>query len=293
MTATTELQGLVRALDERTYHAHEGSLSSTGARTIVQSPKQYRHDQDHPTEPTHAMELGTAVHTELLGVGSPIRYVEASSWQTKAAKEERAEARAAGEAPILEKDRVLVEGMAAAVREHPVAAALLAECTDREVSLFAPDPATGIVRRGRIDAITPLDHPDPKILDLKTAAFGYAAPNAWTWKATDRGYWQQADWYRELIADITGVRAPFLQVVVESAAPHEVSVWQVSNRALDIGGTRNRLALDLLAWCTRTGQWPGRSDGIHLTDDFPLNRYESQTDDLVVAWDARMNPEQP
>ena len=61
--------GVVLDLDERTYHA-QPDLSSTQARRLLDSPAKYLHALSAPEEPKAEYDLGTAVHSKVLGVGA-------------------------------------------------------------------------------------------------------------------------------------------------------------------------------------------------------------------------------
>lgn len=141
-------------MPEADYHADPvegGSLSSTGAKRLLDSPARFRWEMDHPTPSSDAMDLGSAVHSLVLDAGPEVRVVEADSWRTASARAERDAARAGGSIPLLTSEWVQAQEMAAAVASHPTSGALLDAATEREVSLFAPDEQTGVWRRGRVD----------------------------------------------------------------------------------------------------------------------------------------------
>ena len=83
-------------MPEADYHADPvagGSLSSSVARHILaRTPAEVAYERDHPVH-KDAYDLGTVVHKALLGIGPEIVEVDADSWQTKAARQARDEAR--------------------------------------------------------------------------------------------------------------------------------------------------------------------------------------------------------
>src|SRR5690554_8211709 len=80
MTATTPEQAEERTvirrpglydLPEHIYHADPvpgGSLSSTGARRLLERSALFRYEQDHPPAPRPQLELGTAAYNLVLSV---------------------------------------------------------------------------------------------------------------------------------------------------------------------------------------------------------------------------------
>lgn len=140
---------LIRDLDEAKYHADRDSLSVSGAKLLLRSPALFRHRLDHP-EHKDVFDLGSAAHKLVLGVGPDLAVIDADSWRTKAAQEERDAARAAGAIPLLKADHERVVAMADRLAEHKTAMTLLSE-GEPEVSAYALDERTGVLRRGRFD----------------------------------------------------------------------------------------------------------------------------------------------
>ncbi|WP_327029737.1 PD-(D/E)XK nuclease-like domain-containing protein [Micromonospora sp. NBC_01740] len=257
MTTTEVLvtePGIYPDMPEDVYHADPvpgGSLSSSGARKLVppKTPAHYRHDVDNPPPSREDFDLGKAFHTRVLGVGAAIVVVDAKTWQTKAAREARAEAYAASQVPLLVHQAEQVDAMAAAVRRHPLAAALLSK-GQPEQSLFWTDERTGIWRRARLDWLR-----TDAIVDLKSCE---SADEEHVAKAIARyGYHAQADYYLDGARTLGLGDLPFLFVFVEKAPPHLVHVVQLGADELAAGRHLNNKAIDLFAECQRTGEWPG------------------------------------
>lgn len=250
MSATTEHVGLVHDLDELVYHRQPG-LSSTGAKRILRSPAHFRWEQDHPEEKA-AYDFGHVVHGLVLGAGLEVVKIDTDDWRTKAAKDARAEAHAAGKVPLLAKDHRRAMDAAAAVRAHPIAGALFTGGR-AEVSMFWTDAATGVACRGRLDYLREVGR--PLFVDLKTTAD--ADPRTFGRTAANLGYDVQTDWYRGGYEAITGESLPFLHVLVEVEAPHAVSVVQLDDEALRIGAMKAARAREIYRDCTEADAWPG------------------------------------
>lgn len=259
----------VFTVDELSYHADEAlapgfgpSLSSTGARTLLDSPALFRWRQDNPEPPKAAFDLGHAVHGKVLGVGLNIETIPDDllaangAVSTKEAKAFVAESRARGAVPVKSDVAALVARIADAVMAHPVAAAILSQ-GEPEQSAYATDPDTGVTMRARIDWLR-----DNAAVDLKTVGRqGGARPSTFARAAADHGYHIQADWYSRILARL-GHAVPFVHIVAETEPPHLVSVTQLDDEAMSLGDAMSRRALDTYARCIQTGTWPGYSTEI-------------------------------
>lgn len=257
-------------LTEQEYHRDPvpgGSLSSTGARKLLppSCPAKFRYEADHPSPPTRALDLGTAAHCVVLGIGAPIVEIDAGNFRTKAAQEARDDAHATGAVPLLPDEYRQVQEMAAALRQHPIAGALLDP--DRggspERSLFWVDGPTRVWRRARLDWMPDLSSGRrPIIGDYKTAR--HVSPEALRKAIYDRGYHQQGAWYLDAGAEL-GLwddTAVFLLIFQEKEPPYLVTVVEPDPVALRIGRALNRQAVDLYRECSESGRWPGYADDV-------------------------------
>jgi hypothetical protein len=241
------------------YHADivpGGSLSSSGARALLAPgcPAQFNYDRQQPQLPKKEFEIGTAVHSMLLGAGTDLVVVNAEMWNTKAVKADVAAIRADGNVPLKPSDMEQVKEMVAAVRRHPVAGPLFWPGTGTaEQSLYWPDPATGVMCRCRPDWLKEL--PELTLcVDYKTAA--KADPEAVSKAIADRGYHQQDPFYLDGIQQVLGMPARFLFVFQSKTAPYLITVRELSEADRAIGRAKNQRALRIYAECERTGQWP-------------------------------------
>lgn len=244
--------GLHDGIDETAYHSDRRSLSSTGAKTLLyQGPRAFRWAQDHPVH-KDVYDFGSVVHALILGVGD-FEVLEHDSWRTKAAQADRDAARADGRAPILAKDYAAAEAMRDAVLENKLAASILSEGRP-EVSMWAQDPDTGVLMRGRIDWLR-----DNAFIDVKTSA-GQVDPLEYARTAWKLRYHFQAAFYQRILS-LNGVEdLPPLWVALSKDAPHEVYVHQPDTDMLDRGHADVDRALDLYAHCLATDTWPGLQD---------------------------------
>lgn len=247
---------------EAEYHADRSlvptlgrSLSSTGAKAILDSPARFAYQREHPVV-KDAYDFGSVAHGLLLG-GVDVAVIDADSWRTKAAQEQRDEARAAGRIPMLTADHDRAIDLVDAVLAHPVAGAIFRADGKAEQSLYWIDDETGVTCRGRIDWLHPR-----AIVDLKTTI--NASPGKFSRALVDYGYALQAEWYAQGYEAVTGERLPFVHVVVEKEPPHLVAVYQVDAEALAYGADRAAEARRIYAECESTDDWPGYSPEIEL-----------------------------
>lgn len=264
MTPTISEPGVYDISPEQ-YHADPvdgGSLSSSGARKLLATcPARFKYEQDHPPQPTRAMELGTAAHRVVLGVGSDIQVVDADSYRTKAAQRARDEIREAGGVPLLPDEWDVVEAMAAALREHELASVLLGGTGAAEQTLIWRDGPTRVWRRALIDWLPPAG-PDRQMFlaDYKTAKSAH--PDAISRDIEARGYHAQAAWYEDGVKALGLADLVFYYLVVqEKEAPYLVSVVRLDQVSMDAGHHHNRKALELYARCRKSGHWPPYVEG--------------------------------
>lgn len=254
----------VYQLDAATYHADPvagGSLSSSGARKLLppSCPARFRYELDHPPAPREHFNLGHAAHRLVLGDGPELVVVDADSWRTKAARQARDEAHAAGLVPLLAGDYDVVQAMADAIRAHPVAGRLFApDAGTPEQALIWQDGPSGIWRRALLDWLpTPTPGRRTILLDYKTAASG--DPDTLARAVHTYGYHQQAAWYLDGARSLglADDEAAFLFVCQEKAPPYLVTIAELDITALRIGDLINRRALNVYAACVEADRWPG------------------------------------
>ncbi|MGP4114619.1 PD-(D/E)XK nuclease-like domain-containing protein [Streptomyces sp. 4N509B] len=248
------------------YHADPvpgGSLSSTGARLLLATcPAKYRWEQDHGRAATRAMEMGTAAHLAVLGVGPDLVRIDAENYRTKTARKKRDDARADGAVPLLadEYDRALA--MADVLRRHPRASELFAPGGEAEQTFIWQDPDTGIWCRCRVDWLSDPDADRLRIVDYKTTASANPADlEAAIWRYA---YHQQDPFYRDGVRAVLGREAEFTFVFQEKEPPYLVTVVQLPMDAVELGEARNARARLIFAECQSTGIWPDYGHDTHF-----------------------------
>lgn len=267
----TDYNGLVYGLDEQIYHRQPG-LSSTGAKKILKSPAHLKHYLSEPEAPKDAFDVGSAVHSKVLGVGAqvtvypdgngPERFEydgaemdnvlsKTGTTGTNAARAFEAEARSNGLIPVKRVQARVVNLMAESILANQTARDLF-ESGQPEVSMFVDDTTTGIPLRGRLDYLKLRE-----VVDLKTTGTD-ASEDTFSRDVFKLGYHVQFGLYEHIYETITGGPMPqWFWVVVESSAPYLTNI-HIAGREERIMGQRDaRKAIDRYAKALETGIWSG------------------------------------
>lgn len=232
-----------------------GSLSASGAKLILEAPAKYNHRQITGEEHKDYFDFGKAAHAKVLGAGEPVAIIDAKDKRSKAWTEQRDEAYANGEVPVLAKEWAVVVAMADAIQRHPIASALLRPGSGKpEQTLIWHDL---IWRRSRLDWLPTLpDFGRLIVPDYKTAAD--ASNSGFTRSSASFGYFQQAAWYLDGVRHLLNADdAAFVFIAQEKEAPYLVNVVELTDSYRAIGDYRNERAVAIWSECMETGIWPG------------------------------------
>jgi hypothetical protein len=252
------MNGIHLGVPEVEYHL-DPAFSQSQAKTLLSSPAKYRWGLDNPPAPRDVFDFGHAVHAKVLGVGLDFLTVGYDDWRSKAARDMRDEARAAGLVPMLAKDLAAADRMAEAVLANAGARAILESEGDVEVSMWWDDADTGVECRGRIDklAATPGGLVN---VDLKTTAD--ASLRGFAKSAANFGYHIQAAAYEDGLRDITSEDCPTVLIAVEKDPPHLVALYEFPSEEVGRGLDKWRDALAALVKYRDADYWPGYPDSI-------------------------------
>ena len=265
---------IIHDLPAEEYHRSEGLSASTVKTMAMKTPAEARYAFDNPKDGDHFL-LGTLTHAMILEPDKiETAYMVVQKFPRRSAAEKErwaeyeAEAKAQGKILVREGETGemdLARAMRDAVHASPDARELL-KVGHPEVSLYAEDPDTGMMLKSREDWM-----PDSNlVVDLKTAknpGRGFAND------AYKLGYHVGAYHYcrvRQLVnrASLAGggdgpsYRPEYRWIVVGSAAPHLVSVYEPDEDMKRIGEAHWRRGRDRLIECRASGQWPGLPEGV-------------------------------
>jgi hypothetical protein len=267
-------------LTNEDYH-HLKAVSPSQIKVLKRSPlhyfDQFLAEDREKKPPSDAMLRGTALHTAILEpdlwdstIAVPPHKFDRRTKAGKALADEF-ERESVGKIVLDPDDADEVRRMADAVRKHSAARFLLELPGRREASYTWTDPETGLECKTRPDW-----HSEDRriVVDVKTAQDASRAEFARS--IGNYEYHVQAAWN----LDAQGGEI-FLSLVVENTRPYGVAVYPASQAMLDAG--RRRIhggicprtgepiigAMQVLAECWRTGQWPGYGDQIQEPIDLP------------------------
>jgi len=163
-----------------------------------------------------------------------------------------------------------------AVRRKRVASKYL-DAGYAEVTTIWDDVETGRKCKGRIDWVTNVENCDA-IVGIKTTRDGDF--RKFSNQAADLLYHLQWAFYYDGYATATGREPRVVEIVVESAPPHDVVVYIVPADVIERGREHYRELLAKLGECERANAWPGRADRELL---FQLPAYMSRDEDNDVS----------
>jgi hypothetical protein len=276
------MTGLVRDLDEQTYHADTESLSASGAKTLL--------GKRPPSPDGEAILFGRLVHTVILEPAKLDTYavldpdiigVKADGSKadnptaTKAWKDVVFAAKRDGLTVIAPKMLEKARAMEAAVRKHPEAGRLLAAATDHEISAYADHPSGARVR-ARFDLVGP-----GFIGDIKTTRD--ADPENFGRTMHSFGYHISAANYLDVArANRLDVDRFDLIAVEKEPTPggdYRVSVLEIHPDAIDLG--RELMAEACARWLAlgKRIDLPHYGDDRHVID-LPAYAYDTETIEL-------------
>jgi exodeoxyribonuclease VIII len=222
---------------------------------ILRGPEHYLHALLTPSEPTPAMQLGTAIHCAVL---EPERFSrdyqlgpdfgDMRSSTNRAKRDEYlAQMRAVGVTVLSADDYAACQRCVAAVYGHPLARDLLI-AGRVEATMQWTDPETGLPCAGRPDFVVP----ELKLnIDLKTAHD--ASPGGFARAAASHLYHMQAAFYLDghnlRDDEHRGEVNSVLHLVVEPEPPNTVMLYRMDDAAIDRGGQLITVALRRLREC--------------------------------------------
>lgn len=243
-------------LSREEYDLLEERANYSRLKHFDRSPAHFRHASEHPDHgDTDARKVGRCLH---LAIFEPdVFETDVVTWEggDRRGREWKAFSVANARREILTvAEAATVTAMARSVRENPDVARYL-EAGEAEITALWRDRVTGRDCKARLDWIAGLG----ALLDLKSARD--ASPKGFGRQAHGLHYHTQAAFYTDAVHAITGVLLPFLTIAVENTAPFISQLYVVPREAIDAGRRLYRIWLAQLDECTRTGRWPGYSDG--------------------------------
>ena len=241
--------------------APQPSLNAGAVHTLItKSPRHacYGHPRlnaNYESDESSRLDIGTIAHALLLeNDASRVVVIEADDWRTKAAKEQRDEARALGKLPILSKDYFGIQEMVL-VAKAAIAKSEFAqdwrEAIPEQTLLWQHE---GVWCRSRPDKATP----DWRILwDYKTSVSAH--PMAFMRTIMQHGYDIQAELGMmgvEALGLNEGEKVAFVFVVQEIEPPYALSFISLSPEWQQLAHQKIKRAMMTWKGCLRENHWP-------------------------------------
>lgn len=226
---------------------------------FAKTPAHAREEMLHPSAPTDAMELGTALHAALL---EPQRfaadYVASPKFdrRTKEGKDgwTAFEEANRGKEIISEPELEAIQEMQAAVFRHPIANLLLSSPGKNEVCILWTDKTTGLRCKSLLDRITVFAG-WTTVVDLKKCRD--ASHHGFSGQAARLLYHEQAAFYLEGLNVLAPAPRKWMWICPEDERPYCVAVYEPDGDTLEQGKRLFRSHLDIYAKCQRDNNWPG------------------------------------
>lgn len=243
--------GLYLDIPEEPYHASPG-VSVSSLKRFSEAPAKVRVRRPD----TKSLAFGSLAHTavlqpHLLADRYHVVDLERISPREKATKD--AMAAAGGRELVKRSDWDDALRLRDRVHAHPTLREMLSPVgLVVEASFYWPDPATGLLCRGRADG---LRNDWQVVLDLKSTVD--ASPDGFARAVASYHYhWQQAHYQNGLSIAWRRPKA-FFFIAIESEEPFLPAIYELDARAVELG--ERQVAENLEAWaeCERTGIWPG------------------------------------
>lgn len=267
------------ALPANLYHADpcpEPSLSASIATKLCLDSAAHGY-QAHPRlnpaavdDDAEHFDIGTAAHALLLEGQKDVAIIDAPDWRTKAAREARELARAAGKTPLLARLWADVQAMVGAARcqldRFRDGSERMFTDGQPEQTLIWVDQLTGQPKadvwcRARLDW---LRQDGGRGFDRGFAIDDYkstsatANPETWCRTMFTHGSDLQAAWYVRGLRKLTGVDdITFRFCVQETYPPYALSVIALGPDALVLAEKKCRYALEVWRDSLATGDWRG------------------------------------
>lgn len=246
----------------------------------------FEHDDDDK------FVIGNVAHSLMLRDPKNFAILDFDTYQSKAAKEARDAARAAGRIPIKAKDWPRVVTMVEAGREqlewHADFADHFAEGRGKPEQTLIWSEGTGadlVWMRIRLDWL-PDDHDRP-YPDYKTTES--ADPETWS-RVIFGGVRHdiQAAFYRRGIRALGLCRQPRMRFVVqETTEPHCLTVNEMSAGAMEEADKDIERAIRRWRWCRENGRWPGYVAKVHTITPPPWFDDKREAERLRLADNAK------
>jgi hypothetical protein len=256
--------GIYRGVDSNDYHGDpcpEPSLSQSLAKILIEKSPLHafiahpRLSTSFESNDDKKFDLGNVAHSLALGRGKEFELLPFDDWRTKAAKEAREKAAAAGKIGVLKRqyDEAcnMVFALKIQISNHDDSDAFI----DGDAEVMLAWQENGIWFRSLVDWL----HTDLRTVDdLKTSGMSMA-PHLIGYRAEAAGWHIQAAFIERgldvLDPDNAG-RRRFRFVAQETSEPFAITVAHLDEYWLTMGRKQVATAVNIWRQCIESGNWP-------------------------------------
>jgi len=220
---------------------------------FASSPAHFAYWHGREMEPSAAMRIGTAVHAAVLGGAPVVRYDgtrRGKAWDDFEASHPGATILTATEYDTAQACRNAIWYNGEAFKHCGLGIGINERLIEWDFNGI-PFRSTPDRYYGPSDAAT--------LVELKTTRS--AQPAKFLRDATSRHYHAQLGVYRAALASVGVTVAKALIVAVETVPPYNVTVLELTDRALDVGYRTACGWLEQYKVCEASGEWPGYVQG--------------------------------
>lgn len=278
MTTQQTPEKIERSMSMVDYLSLKALSSGVCHRILSESPLHARlsspWNASHVSDNSKVADIGSAAHKCLLeGTEAGIAIILADDWRTKAAKEARDIAYAAGHIPILEGKMVAVRAMVTAARDYLSASELkgIFDTGAAEVTIQFTQRET-IPCKIRCDWLT---EDKQIILSYKTTA-GSANPDSWIRTQLPQYDMATVFYERGVLAACETEQTRCVHLIQEQSFPYACSLVALAPAYRELAAHRLDMALATWESCTASGHWPAYPTRIAWAEPKPWQQAEAE-----------------
>lgn len=249
---------------EEVYRASPG-VSQSDLKKFEMSPAKAVWEMEHPSKPSEAMQLGSAIHCALLEPDLfDEKYILKPKFdrRTKIGKQEAIDWEAAnfGKSGLEQNEMDVINRLAARFYNDDYFGRFF-KGGKKEASFWSKDSETGLIKRCRLD-----NYNDEMcfLVDLKTTMCAY--PPIFERDIGKYKYHIQAAYYTDIVREVTSHGWPFVIVAVEKTKDCDISVHLISDAAICHGREMYKRYLRQYAHVKKTNIIGGYEKNINVWD---------------------------
>lgn len=223
-------------------------LHFSALKSVARSLLHYKYDTENERNQSKAMRLGSALDAMIFGTSE----VHAFDGTRRGKEWDAFNAAHAGSICLNLAESVIVRGMAESLRRHRYGMELLLEGEQQRLIEWTI--------AGRACAGTPDTFTNRRVVELKTCRS--SDPRRFVWDAIRMGYPAQLAWYQNgLVSSGRASPKEAYIVAVESTPPHPVTVFELTDEAIDQGNRTWRAWFEQLRVAEESDEWPAYAQG--------------------------------